>query len=188
MSVNSDRVKKWRIRTKERLLSAFGGKCGVCGYNKCSNALEFHHLDPTEKEFALSERNSKGKGWKIIVSEIKKCVLLCSNCHKEFHSGLITIPKDIVRFDENMVDYKDQDITNNCPVCGTEKPASEAVCSKKCRSKMLTTFDWENYNLDDLLSKHTRQEVANMIGCSVAGLARYRGIQKKIFNFNNSLE
>lgn len=31
-----------------------GGKCSVCGYSKCKGALEFHHLDPKEKDFGIS--------------------------------------------------------------------------------------------------------------------------------------
>ena len=45
-----DRVKQWRNNVKNRLVEAFGGECGICGYNKCNRALQFHHLDPEEKE------------------------------------------------------------------------------------------------------------------------------------------
>lgn len=47
------RVKDYRQRVKERLVEIFGGKCQVCGYNKAISALEFHHLNPEEKEFSL---------------------------------------------------------------------------------------------------------------------------------------
>ena len=55
--------------------------CSVCGYNKCSAALEFDHIDRSQKKFNLSAgfRHS----WKKIHEELEKCVVLCSNCHRE---------------------------------------------------------------------------------------------------------
>lgn len=61
-----------------------GGKC-YCGYNKCVDALEFHHLDPSKKEFTLSGMT---RSWKRIKKELDKCILVCSNCHKEIEYGL----------------------------------------------------------------------------------------------------
>lgn len=62
-----------------------GGKCIRCGYNKCLKALEFHHIDPTKKDFTISNDH-----FRLIdaVKESKKCVLICSNCHKELHDNL----------------------------------------------------------------------------------------------------
>lgn len=60
-----------------------GGACVLCGYNKCTAALEFHHVDPTQKEFQISKR--WGSSRETLQKEIDKCVLLCSNCHKETH-------------------------------------------------------------------------------------------------------
>ena len=78
---NENRKAK-RNELKKRAVEAMGGKCQCCGYNKCLPALEFHHLDPSEKDFELSAKIS----WSQIEKELKKCVLLCSNCHKEAHS------------------------------------------------------------------------------------------------------
>ena len=68
-----------------KLKEARGGQCVKCGYNKCIQALEFHHIDPTKKDFTISNTN-----FKILeaVEESKKCILLCSNCHRELHAGL----------------------------------------------------------------------------------------------------
>ena len=62
-----------------------GGKCEKCGYNTCMKALEFHHLDPSKKDFTISNDH-----FRLIdaVNESKKCILLCSNCHKELHDNL----------------------------------------------------------------------------------------------------
>jgi len=68
-----------------KLKQSRGGKCERCGYDKCIQALEFHHIDPSQKEFTISNDH-----FKLIeaVEESKKCIIICSNCHKEFHAGL----------------------------------------------------------------------------------------------------
>ena len=58
------------------------GPCSRCGYNKCLNALDFHHPDPSRKEGRLTIRM-----WRSKVSELEKeCIVLCANCHREEHS------------------------------------------------------------------------------------------------------
>jgi len=64
-----------------------GGKCQLCNYNKYVGALDFHHLDPSKKDFAISEL--KSYSWEIIQSELDKCICVCKNCHAEIH-GKIT--------------------------------------------------------------------------------------------------
>lgn len=60
-----------------------GGKCNNCGYDKCYGALDAHHIDHTTKSFTISGAHSRS--WNIILEELDKCVLLCSNCHQEHH-------------------------------------------------------------------------------------------------------
>lgn len=83
-------VQKRRDKIKELAVEYKGGKCCICGYNKYQGALEFHHLDPLEKDFGIA---SKGytRSWESIKAELNKCILVCSNCHKEIHAGLIKI-------------------------------------------------------------------------------------------------
>jgi len=83
---NYERVKSYRQRMKEKLVEYKGGKCQLCGYHKCITALEFHHLNPNEKDFGIS-RYSNLK-WDSVVSEVDKCIMVCSNCHREIHAGL----------------------------------------------------------------------------------------------------
>jgi len=64
-----------------------GGKCEICNYDKCISALEFHHLIPKEKEFSISNMRSHSFDDNI-KKELDKCVLLCSNCHREEHEKL----------------------------------------------------------------------------------------------------
>ena len=59
--------------------------CAKCGYNKCPEALEFHHVDPAQKETTVARLLANGYGLKKALEEIKKCIILCANCHREFH-------------------------------------------------------------------------------------------------------
>lgn len=68
-----------------KIKQARGGKCIRCGYDKCLKALEFHHIDPSKKDFTISNDHFK---LQEAVEETKKCILICSNCHKEFHDGM----------------------------------------------------------------------------------------------------
>ena len=77
-------VGNWRKRTKELLVEYKGGKCEFCGYNKCVEALEFHHIDETTKEFAISGSTKSLEKQK---KEADKCYMLCANCHREVHAG-----------------------------------------------------------------------------------------------------
>lgn len=71
-------------RFKAACIEYKGGKCSRCGYDNCPAALEFHHRDPTQKDFAISRSRTV-----ILTDEIRreldKCDLICSNCHKEEH-------------------------------------------------------------------------------------------------------
>lgn len=73
-----------------------GGKCEKCGYNKCLKALEFHHLDPAQKDFTISNDH-----FKLVeaIEESKKCILICANCHRELHDGLWNIDELIRKED-----------------------------------------------------------------------------------------
>lgn len=78
------------LKRKKYILKAIeykGGCCLFCGYKKCVAALEFHHLNPETKEFGISNSGNI-KSWEKMKVELDKCILLCSNCHKELHYTL----------------------------------------------------------------------------------------------------
>src|SRR5665213_1111269 len=76
-----------RRKKKEELIQAFGGRCKVCGYSKYAGSLDFHHVDPRTKTFALSV---KGLSYSraSLLKEAEKCVLVCKNCHMEIEAGI----------------------------------------------------------------------------------------------------
>lgn len=79
-----DAVDRRRKKVKQQAVDLLGGKCENCGYNTYLGALEFHHKDPTQKDFAINSSLS----WKRIETEVMKCMLLCANCHREEHERL----------------------------------------------------------------------------------------------------
>ena len=82
------RTKIRRYKNKKKAIKLLGGKCR-CGYafdGKNIAAFEFHHRDPNEKDFKIGQ--CANKSWKVLLEELKKCDLLCSNCHNIEHSNI----------------------------------------------------------------------------------------------------
>jgi len=82
----SEYLKRKRNYYRKKLVEMFGGQCVICGYCKCLQALEFHHVDARTKLFKLSGINLTTKSLRELIEEARKCKLLCSNCHKEIHA------------------------------------------------------------------------------------------------------
>jgi hypothetical protein len=91
MACNAERVATRRRRVKEILIVEAGGRCQLCGYDRCARALEFHHRDPAEKDFGIAYRGAT-RSLARARAEAAKCVLLCANCHAEVEAGLASIP------------------------------------------------------------------------------------------------
>ena len=94
---------------KRYLLDLYGdNKCGRCGYKKSISALEFHHTDPKVKDIKFGRINNMyisdsrlGK----IVREMKKCVILCSNCHFVSHIDMKLFKDNEIRIYEKVKGY-----------------------------------------------------------------------------------
>lgn len=108
--------KRWRDNNKERVaelskncrVKCFDAwmaileergmlECSKCGYNKCFAALDFHHINPSDKEFGLAKAIYLTPT-QARVAELNKVVVLCSNCHRELHSK--TYFKDLTKEDK----------------------------------------------------------------------------------------
>lgn len=53
-SSNSEIVVNFIKRRKSDLRSIFHSQCCLCGFSEVQEALEFHHVNPEEKEFNIS--------------------------------------------------------------------------------------------------------------------------------------
>lgn len=132
---NSKKVAEFRKRRKKWAIESLGGSCCVCGYNKVQEALEFHHLDPSQKEFAPSQ-SGKTMNRLSYVNELRKCVLLCANHHREVHAGAVEVPSDAPRFNEEYATKKlPEKPKHPCATCGKLTPTSNKYCSIKCSDK-----------------------------------------------------
>jgi hypothetical protein len=86
-------VSKRRKILREKSITLKGGRCEICGYGKCNEALEFHHLNGNEKDFGISARGYT-RSWERVKLELEKCMLVCANCHREIHASLAAVPSN----------------------------------------------------------------------------------------------
>ena len=87
-------VRKRRKKIRQMAIEYKGGKCQICGYNSCPEAMEFHHQNSSEKNFGISNKGYT-RSWENVKKELEKCVMLCANCHREVHTGL-QLPQETV--------------------------------------------------------------------------------------------
>lgn len=87
---HNDRVLYNQRNLKKECVDYLGGKCCVCGYDRCQGSLEFHHRDPEQKDFGLSHK--RRHQFEELKKELDKCILVCANCHREIHAKIIDAP------------------------------------------------------------------------------------------------
>ncbi len=87
-------LKQWHYSNRQQWINLFKElnvtQCANCGYNKCFNAIDFHHMNPEEKEFIISPllvKKFTKERVELVMNELKKCIPLCANCHRELHSN-----------------------------------------------------------------------------------------------------
>jgi hypothetical protein len=81
--------KKYKKRNLERL-RRYKAECGciLCKKEFEPIVLDFHHKDDN-KEFTIASKTTCS--WDRLLIEIKKCVVLCSNCHRKVHAGILKL-------------------------------------------------------------------------------------------------
>ena len=130
-----------RARRKQMFIDIMGGKCQLCGYNHNPQALEFHHINPQEKSFQISDCILYNL--QDIFEELKKCILVCANCHRDIHLHFNDYQLK-TSYDENKAE-KYLEVENElklihlrseikfCPVCGKSiHSARQTYCSIQC--------------------------------------------------------
>jgi predicted HNH restriction endonuclease len=86
-------VHKRRKKVRQMAVEYKGGCCEVCGYDRCIDALEFHHNNSSGKDFSISDKGYT-RSWDKVREELDKCVLLCANCHREVHAQSAASPRN----------------------------------------------------------------------------------------------
>ena len=111
LKCQTEATQKRRDKVKVLAVAYKGGKCQCCEYNTFIGALEFHHTDPNEKDFGISAKGYT-RAWSKITPELDKCVLVCSNCHREIHAGIRPCP-EIKEGDNDAVKIAEQKFEEN---------------------------------------------------------------------------
>jgi len=143
-----------RYKLKKELVEYKGGKCILCGYNKSIKSLDFHHIDPSVKEFGIS---SSTHGLEKLKKEIEKCILVCKCCHVEIHGGLHPQYATKIIYHEN-VKTLNRD-RKRCAKCEEEK--SMDCFYKRAKSKDgRDSWCKECYKKEWLKLHHKRKECA----------------------------
>ena len=75
-------MKRW-IGKKKKAVEYKGGKCVDCKGTFEYFLYDFHHIDPTTKEFQWDKLRLYG--WNRMKKELDKCIMVCANCHREIH-------------------------------------------------------------------------------------------------------
>ena len=132
-----DAQKQRGLKRKWEIVQERGGKCEKCGYNINLSAIEFHHLDPSQKDFQLDMRSLSNTSLETLKEELSKCIMICANCHRELHNPDLSwdnVPELLK--DVNKTSFKNPS-GDVCPVCGNRFPKSngKTFCSPECRQK-----------------------------------------------------
>lgn len=117
---------RWQDR-KKKAVELMGGKCTRCGYCRNYSALDFHHLKPNEKDFDFNV--GRRRSWEKMIEELKKCILLCSNCHREEHHPETMLDGDTLK--ANVILNLGLTATGVCPECQSEVFGTK-YCSHAC--------------------------------------------------------
>lgn len=90
-------------KRKAALVNFLGGRCSFCGYNKCTRNIAFHHC--FDKETGINA-TKMGKHLECLYREIRKCIMVCHNCHGEIHEGMIDAKDKYIEFQKTVETLK----------------------------------------------------------------------------------
>ena len=143
----------------------------ICGYAKCTASLALHHIESKKKDFSFGRIRANPQSWQIIVKELRKCILVCHNCHCEIHADIIVPPVGAPKFNEELSDYKNfaeqsKIIMTPCLICGKLKSPNLKHCSRKCSGRSKYRVVWDNLDILTELKTKSIVKLAEELGCS----------------------
>lgn len=190
MDYSKDSKKYWRAEIKHRGVLALGDECAICHQKFEDCCYDFHHLNPSEKEFEISASNMNGaKSWLKIRDELLKCALLCSNCHRLFHNGYVELLVknyfNLSYYDWDLCNAKQVDHTTGqsldanytCPICGNKKSGAARKCIN-CLMKEQKRFEVSRETLKEMIYTMSFTEIGRHFGVSD------NAIRKRCKSFN----
>ncbi len=79
---------EYRDRYRKKINEIKSSGCTNCE-EKEPCCIDFHHIDESNKLGDVATMAAHLKKWEVVQKEIDKCVLLCANCHRKLHAGLL---------------------------------------------------------------------------------------------------
>lgn len=163
---NSETVVNHIKKRKKDLIKVFHSKCCICGFNSFPQALQFHHVNPEEKKFGITDSNSVTKALDKQLQEMKKCILVCANCHRGIHQGYIQIPKNYKQlYDEKIANQLLEELDEikhgkkrYCQRCGILITTKTKYC-KNC----LTIVQQEKNLKERRVERPSREQLKKLI-------------------------
>jgi hypothetical protein len=161
---------------KSEFVEYKGGCCQICSYNKCNAALDFHHINPNEKELKFDKISSWA--FERARPELDKCVLLCSNCHREVHNGVhdhidlnkLNVSIELIKEEKQIIEY-----SLICKYCKCEyvsNKENQIFCSVECTQKSKEKFNISYEELKKLVWSMPTTKVAELLGVSDVAVAK----------------
>ena len=173
--MSSQATSDFRRNRKLNLIKVCGNQCNLCGYNKVVGALEFHHINPEEKSYALASMGTCHQ-LETDLQEIQKCILVCANCHREIHENLYTkeelINKKIYLEDiaQQLINDRNSKLEEKhfyCPSCGKEISRGAKYCNECSRKKNRIVQERpDRKELKQLIRNFTFTELGRKYGVS----------------------
>lgn len=177
-----------RRRLKAQAVAYKGGKCERCGYSRCHEALDFHHLDADGKDFGVSA--GIYRKWEVVRAELDKCVMLCANCHREEHArqreAWLKKQQELARLE---VPARPQMIPVDCLNCGSAvlfapsriARGTRLFCDARCAGKYQRKAQWPPAEeLKALVWRVPASQLAKQLGVSspaIKKMCRRLGIE-----------
>ena len=163
MDIQSEKIMRVQRRKKMHAVNAFGGKCCICGYDKCISVLGFHHLDKSTKE---EEPSYIIMRWSFerAKKELDKCILVCANCHGEIHA------KEKEGLNVDLLNYVKPWLNKTCEYCKKEystKDEEQKFCSHNCMHYSQRKIERPNKEeLIELMKTTNWTQLGKMFGVS----------------------
>lgn len=179
---NSQNVINFVKRRKANLIKVFHSKCCICGFDSFQEALEFHHIDPSQKEFGITDSGAVTKALEKQLQEMRKCILVCANCHRGIHSGHLKAPDDYEKFfDVEIADLLLQELDeikhgqkHYCQRCGKEIVKTTATHCFDCAKLIQRKVDRPPRDeLKSLIRSTPFTQIASRFGVSDSAIRKW---------------
>jgi hypothetical protein len=163
------------LKRKVELIELKGGCCEICGYNKNVAAFDFHHNDPTQKDYQLDMRKLSNTRMIKLMEEVEKCKILCANCHREYHSPDLemSMVKSLIKnVDDSVLEVKKFG-KPKCVDCGCEINYTHIRC-RTCSDEKKRKVERPSLEiLTNEIKKYSKIWCAKKYGVSITSIRRW---------------